>query len=246
MSIFAISDLHLSFAVDKPMDRFGPQWIGHADRVARAWRERVTQADTVLVCGDTSWAMRLDEAAADLAWLGALPGRKVLLRGNHDYWWGSLAKLQRALPAGIEPLQNGCLEVEGWAVCGSRGWMLPAETSEPSDLGIYQRELGRLRMSLEHAPADRPRLAMLHYPPWMPGQEETEVVQLLREFGVRICVYGHLHDLEPGRYPEGERDGIRYHCVSVDLIEFAPRLVVGPQRADDGLNPAPSDPLAAL
>lgn len=223
MALFAISDLHLAFAVDKPMDRFGPQWVDHAERVARAWRERVGDSDTVLVCGDTSWAMRLDEARPDLDYLGGLPGRKILLRGNHDYWWGSLARLKRALPPGIEPLQNSSLEAEGWAICGSRGWLLPTPESRPEDLAIYRREIGRLRLSLASAPPGLPRLAMLHYPPWMPGQESTDVVALLREFGVRQCVYGHLHALEPGAYPEGTHQGIRYHCVSVDLVDFAPR-----------------------
>jgi predicted phosphohydrolase len=223
MALFAISDLHLGFAVDKPMDRFGPQWIDHAARVARAWRERVGVDDTVLVCGDTSWAMRLEEARPDLDFLGELPGRKILLRGNHDYWWGSLAKVRRALPAGIEPLQNGSLEAAGWVICGSRGWLLPTPASSPEDVAIYHRELGRLRLSLESARPGLPRLAMLHYPPWMPGLGTTEVVDLLQAFEVQVCVYGHLHALEPGTYPEGLHDGIRYHCVSVDLVDFAPR-----------------------
>jgi predicted phosphohydrolase len=173
MTVFAISDLHLGHSVDKPMDRFGPQWVGHAERVARAWRERVRDTDTVLVCGDTSWAMRLEEAAADLAWLGALPGRKILLRGNHDYWWGSLKRLRGALPAGIEPLQNDSHIAEGWSICGSRGWLLPTSESRPEDRAIFERELGRLRMSLESAGGGRPKLAMLHYPPWMPGAEQS-------------------------------------------------------------------------
>lgn len=226
MPVFAIADLHLSFTVNKPMDRFGPQWTGHPEKIARAWRERVTPQDTVLVCGDTSWAMRLDEAAADLAYLGDLPGRKILLRGNHDYWWGSAAKVRRALPAGIELLQNGCAEAEGWAVCGSRGWGIPAGDTPATDRAIYDREVGRLRLSLEQAPPGRPRLAMLHYPPWMPGFEATAVRELLQEAAVQIVVYGHLHALEPGTYPDGEFDGIRYHCVSADLAGFAPRRIL--------------------
>jgi uncharacterized protein len=225
MALFAIADLHLSFAIDKPMDRFGPQWVGHADTIAAAWRARVGAEDTVLVCGDTSWAMRWQDAAPDLEWLAALPGRKLLLRGNHDYWWGSLAKLQRVLPPGIEPLQNSSLRAEGWQVCGSRGWTLPGPESTPEDRAIYARELGRLRLSLASARGSEPRLAMLHYPPWMPGQEATEVVDLLHEFGVRTCVYGHLHAMPPGSYPEGVHGGIHFHCVSVDLAGFAPKRI---------------------
>jgi predicted phosphohydrolase len=207
------------------MDRFGPQWVGHAERIAGAWRERVTAGDTVLVCGDTSWAMRLDEAAPDLAYLAELPGRKILVRGNHDFWWGTLSRLRRVLPAGIEALQNDSVRVEGWWVSGARGWSLPVPGAVPADLAIYARELGRLRLSLERAGAGGRRLAMLHYPPWMPGLESTAVVDLLREFGVSLCVYGHLHALPPGSYPEGVHAGIEFHCVSADLVEFAPRRI---------------------
>lgn len=226
MAIHAISDLHLGFAVDKPMDRFGPAWEDHASKLAGHWRARVRDADTVLVCGDTSWAMRLDEARPDLEFLAALPGRKVLLRGNHDYWWGSLRKLRQALPAGIVPLQHDSLEVEGWQVCGSRGWLLPGPETSPEDAGIYARELGRLRLSLESARGSAPRLAMLHYPPYAVDTGTSAVLDLLCEYDVRLCVYGHLHAMASGTYPEGRYRGIEFHCVSLDLVDFAPRLVV--------------------
>ena len=226
MSIFAISDLHLGFAVDKPMDRFGPEWVGHAHKVADRWRARVREKDTVLVCGDTSWAMGLEEARADLDFLGRLPGRKILLRGNHDYWWGSLRKLQQALPPGIVPLQNDCLEVEGWQVCGSRGWLLPGPETSPADARIFARELGRLRSSLEACRGGGPRLAMLHYPPYPVETGKSPVLELLHEYGVERCVYGHLHAMAPGTYPEGVFAGIEFHCVSVDLVDFAPLRIV--------------------
>jgi predicted phosphohydrolase len=228
MTVFAISDLHLAHAVDKPMDRFGPHWVGHAERIASAWRDSVRDDDTVLVCGDTSWAMRLDEAEPDLGYLGRLPGRKILLRGNHDYWWGSLRRVRRALPAGISALQNDSFEVEGWSITGARGWLIPGPTTEASDLAIYERELGRLQLSLESAAKERPKLAMLHYPPWMPGQEDTAVLDLLRRHEVQVCVFGHLHALPPGAYPAGLHQGIRFHCVSVDLVDFAPKPILGP------------------
>lgn len=230
MSIFAISDLHLSFAVEKPMDRFGPEWVNHADRVARAWGERVRGPDTVLVCGDTSWAMRLEEAKPDLDYLGALPGRKILLRGNHDYWWGSLRRLQQVLPSGIVPLQNDNVEVEGWRICGSRGWLLPGPETSPEDERIFDRELHRLRLSLESAGGGGPILAMLHFPPYAVESGESPVLDLLREFGVRVCTYGHLHAMAPGTYPQGLHQGIEFHCVSVDLVDFAPRCIVESQR----------------
>ncbi len=227
MAIFALSDLHLGFAVDKPMDRFGPAWVRHADKVARHWRACVGDLDTVLVCGDTSWAMRLDAAKLDLEWLAELPGRKILLRGNHDYWWSSLRKLRAALPAGIEPLHNDCIVVEGWQVCGSRGWNLPSAQGAPEDAAIFARELGRLRLSLEAARGAGPKLAMLHYPPYAVEVGESPVLDLLVEFGVRIFVYGHLHAMAPGTYPEGMHAGIEFHCVSVDLVDFTPRRLAG-------------------
>jgi len=225
MSIFAISDLHLAFAVDKPMDRFGEAWVDHPRKIAERWRAHVQDTDTVLVCGDTSWAMRLEEARPDLEHVAALPGRKILLRGNHDYWWSSRSKVRAMLPDDMLLLQNDCIEVEGWQICGSRGWMLPTDESTPEDRRIFERELGRLRSSLQAAPGG-PRLAMLHYPPFDVQIGTSPVVDLLREFEVQCCVYGHLHAMEAGTYPDGEHDGIEYHCVSVDLVDFTPRRVV--------------------
>lgn len=225
MGIFAISDLHLGFSVNKPMDRFGSAWEGHAEKVAARWRARVTENDTVLVCGDTSWALRLEEARADLDFLGALPGRKILLRGNHDYWWTSLRKLRKVLHPSIVPLQNDSHRVEAWQVCGSRGWLLPGPETTDDDVRIFQRELQRLRLSLQSACGEAPRLAMLHYPPYAVESGASPVLDLLVEHGVKHCVYGHLHAMPRGSYPEGEHQGIEFHCVSVDLVDFAPRPI---------------------
>jgi hypothetical protein len=227
MTLFAISDLHLGFTIGKTMDRFGPQWVDHPQKVARAWRERVGPADTVLICGDTSWALRLAEAAADLDFVAALPGRKILLRGNHDYWWNTVAKVRRALPSGMEVLQNESFVREGWRICGARGWLLPgAPERTTEDEVIFQRELGRLRLSLESAiDASEPRLAMLHYPPYLIETGTSPVLDLLLEYEVKICVYGHLHAMAPATYPSGVYQGIRFHCVSADLVDFAPQPV---------------------
>lgn len=222
MSIFAISDLHLGSLVDKPMDRFGPEWRDHAAKIAHNWRGCVGQEDTVLVCGDTSWAMRLEEARPDLDYLAALPGRKVLLRGNHDYWWSSLKKLRALLAPDIVPLQNDSLEVEGWRICGSRGWLLPGPETDEDDTRIFERELGRLRLSLESARGRAPRIAMLHFPPYDVGTGNSAVLDLLLEFSVQWCVYGHLHAMPPGSYPHGQYRGIEFRCVSVDLVDFTP------------------------
>jgi len=227
MTLFAISDLHLGFAVDKPMDRFGPEWVDHPAKIARAWRERVGPEDTVLVCGDTSWAMRLEEAAPDLAFVGELPGRKLLLRGNHDSWWNTVSRVRRALPAGMEVLQNDSFAREGWRICGARGWLLPGSPgATPADDAIFARELGRLRLSLESAALiPEPRLAMLHFPPYDLDAGSSPVLDLLLEHGVKTCVYGHLHAMAPGTYPSGPHRGITFHCVSVDLVDFAPQPI---------------------
>ena len=225
MSIYAISDLHLAFDVDKPMDRFGSQWDNHPQKIARHWCDTVGVEDTVLVCGDTSWAMRIPEAVRDLDYVHQLPGRKVLLRGNHDYWWSSLAKVKRALPESITPLHNNSLQVGTWQVAGSRGWMLPGAETTAEDERIFHRELERLRLSLNSITGPGPRLAMLHYPPFALEMGASPVVEQRHEFAVEICVYGHLHAVEPGTYPEGRIDGIEYRCVSVDLVDFTPQLL---------------------
>ena len=226
MSIYAISDLHLAFDVDKPMDRFGPQWENHPQKIATRWHDTVGIDDTVLVCGDTSWAMRIPEALRDLDYVHQLPGHKILLRGNHDYWWSTLSKVKRALPASLTPLQNGSLQVGDWQVAGSRGWLLPSEETTDEDERIFDREIERLRRSLQSIRAEGPRLAMLHYPPFALEEGTSAVVELLNEFAVEICVYGHLHAMEPGTYPEGPMGGIEYRCVSVDLVDFTPQLLV--------------------
>lgn len=225
--LFAIADLHLSLSGDKPMDIFGEAWVGHADRMARAWDETVSDDDTVLLPGDLSWARSLSAAAGDLAWIAARPGRKLLLRGNHDSWWKSVGQVRRALPAGCEALQNDARDAAGVIVVGARGWTAPDDpTAEPGDDRIFARELERLRMSI--ADADRrfgreaPRVAMVHYPPWIIDRAPTEVVGILRDGGVGTCVYGHLHGEDHRLGVTGEHDGIEFVLVACDAVGFRP------------------------
>src|SRR5262245_14406602 len=225
--LFAIADLHLSQSGRKPMDVFGETWHGHASRMAEAWDRTVDPEDTVLLPGDLSWAGSLEEAEPDLAWIGARPGRKILLRGNHDSWWGSRAKVERALPIGCRLLQNDAVALDTCVVVGTRGWTLPDDplaTSE--DRRIFERELDRLRLSIEHANGrlDRslPRVAMLHYPPWIEGRPPSAVVGLLAEASVGTCVYGHLHGEDHRLGVVGERDGIRFLLVASDAVGFVP------------------------
>ncbi|UCF67629.1 MAG: metallophosphoesterase [Acidobacteriota bacterium] len=256
MKIFAIGDLHLSFARPKPMEIFGELWRDHPIKLAAAWDRLVGPQDLVLVAGDTSWAHSLAQAAPDLAFLAERPGRlKLILRGNHDSWWASAEKVRRALPEGLAILQNDALRwadgskgqrgLEGVVVCGARGWNLPGMpwTDPDRDLPIYRRELGRLELSLAAArrlasPGDT-LLAMLHFPPLGPGQMQSEVLERLSAAGVDLAVYGHLHGEDHRWAPEGTFDGVQVRFVAADFVDFTPQLVFERGR---GIVPAPSAP----
>jgi hypothetical protein len=226
--IFAIGDLHLAHAVDKPMDKFGEHWRNHPDKIAGNWDAQVADDDLVLVCGDSSWAMRWDEFVPDLTWIAARRGTKLLLRGNHDYWWPSISKLRKLLPPGVLALQHDHHVFGDVVVAGSRGWVCPGARSFDSenDQKIYEREVHRLRLSLESAPRDKPIVCMLHYPPTNERLEPSGFTALLQEFGVLVCVFGHLHGERSLRLSlNGEVEGIRYRLVSSDIAGFAPVCV---------------------
>lgn len=234
--VFALADLHLSLVGHKPMDIFGEAWRDHPRRMAQAWDRSVDPQDTVLLPGDLSWGRNLAEAAPDLAWIGERPGRKLLLKGNHDSWWSSLARVRQALPPGCEALQNDSHRVEEWVVVGARGWTSPDDpVAGEKDASIFRRELERLRLSIAHADrthgTELPRLGMLHYPPWVEGHPPTAVVELLRRAGVRVVVYGHLHGADHAIAVRGEREGMLFCFVAADALDFAPKeLPLGPQR----------------
>jgi hypothetical protein len=233
MELFGIADLHLSLSGQKPMHVFGDNWRDHAVRIARAWDATVGVDDVVLCPGDLSWAMRLSEAQTDLAWIAARPGRKVLGRGNHDYWWSSISKVRAALPPGCLALQNDALRVGDWVVAGSRLWALPGSTEfGPDDDKIFKRELGRLELSLAAAAGlaggALPIVAALHFPPATADGAATPCTDLLERFGVRLCVFGHLHGAAAHRTAiEGEHRGVRYALIACDHLEFAPRRLTG-------------------
>ena len=220
MTIFAISDLHLP-AREKPMDIFGAQWENHFERIAGDWRERVGQDDIVLLPGDLTWAMRLEDALEDLARVGALPGRKLILRGNHDYWWSAIGQVRRALPEGMYAVQNDALELSGVLFAGSRGWTLPAADTSADDERIYNRERQRLELSLKAArriSEDMPLCVMMHYPPFSPACAGYS--DLLTQYGADHCVYGHLHGAGLALAFNGEKNGVMYHQVSCDGLGF--------------------------
>ena len=230
MRIWGISDLHLSFSTKKPMDVFGDHWRDHAQKMQESWDTQVAPDDIVLCPGDLSWAMRLEEAAADLAWIGARPGFKILGRGNHDYWWSSVGKVRAALPKGCVALQNDCVDIGKVVVAGSRCWAAPGALDyTDADQKIYERELLRLKMSLESAKkiaGGRPILAAIHYPPFTAKKGASGFSDLLEEFGVSTCVYGHLHGERSHRTAvQGEVRGVTYHLIACDFLEFKPKLI---------------------
>jgi len=222
--LFALGDVHLSHAVKKPMDIFGSVWEDHDERIRENWMRKVSPDDTVLLPGDLSWAMTLAEAKADLEWLGNLPGRQILLRGNHDYWWSGIGRVRNQLTGNQTAIQNDAVSVEGYAVCGSRGWLLPSHPQfSDSDAVIYSRELQRLTLSLDAgARMGLPLLVMLHYPPLSQTDTDTEFTRMLEAYGVRLCIYGHLHGAAHRFAVQGTHNGVNYQLVSADYLNFEP------------------------
>ena len=231
MTIFAISDLHLSFAAPKPMDIFGAEWKDHAKKIAEQWDEMVSSEDVVLVAGDTSWAMRIPEAMPDLEWLAARPGRKFVIRGNHDYWWGRDAtnKIQRMLDSSITLLHGSSVVVDRIGIAGTRGWRLQdydLEGPVEGDARIYKREIIYLRRALALLTSDvTTKIALLHYPPFDLDLKPNDFRVVLDEFGVNILIYGHVHK-GTGSYLEGDIGGIRYILAAVDHTNFKPVKVL--------------------
>jgi uncharacterized protein len=231
--LWTISDLHLSSANPKPMDIFGDRWKDHPQRIAAVWRERVRDDDAVLVAGDISWAMRLDEALPDLQWIATLPGHKVLSRGNHDYWWESTGRVRRQLPPTIAVLQGDALDLGDTVVCGTRGWITPETPGfqESTDLTVYKRELVRLDSALaaarKLAAGAKPIVVMIHYPPFV-DRKPTEFARRIATVGAAACVYGHLHrPYDWGMATQGPVDGVFYQLTSCDYLGFGPVAVRG-------------------
>ena len=235
MRLFAIGDLHLPGGDDKPMDVFGPQWDRHFFHIRENWQELVKEEDTVLIPGDISWAMQLQAAREDLEEIGRLPGKKILCKGNHDYWWNSISQVRSVLPAGMTALQHSAADLGELVVCGTRGWMIPNAASPLSeeDDKIYRRELQRLKMALEDAvrlAEGRPVIAMLHYPPLTAAEGQSGFTELLEAYGVHTAVYGHLHGSGIAQGVTEEVRGVRYYLVSCDSLDFCPREIPLPER----------------
>lgn len=223
MAIFTIGDLHLSLGAQKPMDVF-PGWQGYVERIEKNWRALIKEEDTVVLAGDTSWAMKLEDTVKDFTFLQNLPGQKVILKGNHDYWWTTAKKMENFLKANgfdsLHILHNNSYSTEGKSICGTRSWMF--DVGEPHDEKVMNRELGRLRMSLDAAEPGMERLVFLHYPPVYPNANAQQVIDVLNEYGVTKCFYGHLHGAAIRFAVQGMVGEIDYKLISADSLAFCP------------------------
>ena len=223
MKVFAISDFHLSINNPKPMDIFGPSWENYLDKIIADWEERVTDEDIVLIPGDLSWAMKFEEAKPDLDFICNLKGKKVILKGNHDYWWSSISELRGYLYNNTYAIQNDAIKLGNYVICGSRGWV--AEDNgfkSEQDEKIYKRELIRMELSLKNPmtlKSDEDKVIVItHYPPFNYRMEYNEMIALFEKYKVNYVVYGHLHNEDIKQKLTFERNGIKYYLTSCDLV----------------------------
>ncbi len=228
MALYAIGDLHLSLGAEKPMDIFGGKWVGYMDKLKQGLSV-IKPEDTTVLLGDLCWALDLEGAKPDFAWINEIPGRKIILKGNHDYWWSTASKFYKFCEAnGFSNqfiLNNNHYEYEGWAICGTRGWFFEEERSAEHDEKVFKRELIRLEASLKSA-EDLPKIVFLHYPPRYKGYQCDEILELLSKYEVRRCFYGHLHGPSHKLAMEGLWDGVEFRLVSADFLDFKPFTVI--------------------
>ncbi len=228
MSLYAIADLHLSLSSGKPMNIF-PGWDNHVERLEKNWQETVSPDDTVVVPGDISWAINFEEAKADFDFINRLNGHKVIMKGNHDYWWNSMAKMNRFLEENgfdtITIVHNNYYPYGEYGICGTRGWI--KDTEEPADAKVLAREAGRLEASIKAALADGKKpIVFLHYPPIFANDYNREILDVLFQYDIKNCYYGHLHG-NAHRYAVcGEVDGINYQLIAGDFVQFCPKLIM--------------------
>ena len=229
MSIYAIADLHLSFSENKPMDIFGDNWIGHEEKIRKDWIKKVTDNDVVILSGDFSWSMHLEETKKDFEFINNLPGKKLLLKGNHDYWWSTITKMRKFIEESgfknIDFVYNNSYEFENYIITGTRGWNT---TEEEKDEKIIKRELARLETSLQDGiqkyGKEKEIIVCMHYPPITNAKiikhEEAQFVEVMKKYNVKKCLYGHLHSTSIKDAIEGEYEGIEFKLVSADGLNF--------------------------
>ena len=228
MALYALGDTHLSLGGNKSMDVFGGAWVGYVDKLREGFRSVVREEDTVVLCGDLSWGMSLEEARPDLAFLHDLPGRKVLLKGNHDYWWETVTKMTRFFHAhgftDFTVLHNNCVSYGDVALCGTRGWFLDEEKQGHNEK-MLNREMMRLEASLRAA-GEREKYCFLHYPPIYQGYRCPGILELLERYRVKCCCYGHLHGGSMRLAVEGAWNGTVFQLVSADHLAFVPKKIL--------------------
>jgi predicted phosphohydrolase len=229
MALYAIGDLHLSLGASKPMDIFGYEWTGYVDKIREGFAA-LSPDDVCVLCGDLSWAKSIDDSGADFGFISELPGKKIILKGNHDHWWNTVTKVKAFFDENgfrdIDILHNNCFRYDGVALCGTRGWNFDPKFDSEHNRKIAAREAGRLRASLEAAGESAEKLCFFHYPPRFNQYVSAEVIEIMRSYGVKRCWYGHIHG-EGHRYAvQGVVGGIEYNMVSADFINFAPRRIM--------------------
>lgn len=226
MSLFAIADTHLSFGTNKPMDTF-EGWQNYTEKLKNNWNKIVSEKDTVVIAGDISWAMNFDQLTADFDFINKLNGKKIILKGNHDYWWNTKTKMNKFIEENnfdtISILHNDSFECGGVSVCGSRGWLFDSE--EDQDEKVLNREVFRVKASLDSAKCEE-KIVFLHYPPITTNSVCNEILDLLKEYGIKMCYYGHLHGVA-AKYSVNETiDNIDFKLISCDKLNFTPYLVL--------------------
>lgn len=227
MALYTIADLHLSLSVNKPMDIFGG-WDNHTERLAENWSKTVSPEDIVVIPGDISWGMDLDEARADFDYINRLNGLKIISKGNHDYWWTTMAKMNSFLAGNgfdsIKILHNNHYAYGNYGICGTRGWI--NETEVPADAKVLAREAQRLEVSIKSALSEGLEpIVFLHYPPMYANDCNYDILEIMYKYNVKECYYGHLHGRSHKNAVCGERDGINFHLISGDFVQFCPVLV---------------------
>lgn len=224
MKIFAISDLHISTNTDKPMDVFGGNWVGYLDKIKADWMNKVTDDDLVLVGGDISWAMALEDAKKDIDTLKELKGKKILIKGNHDYWWSGIGKVRDMLPENFYALQNDSIRFDDVVICGSRCWSVPGSPDfKEQDMKIYLRETERLKLSLSSASKLKQEgdklVALVHYPPFNVRRENSLFTDIFEQNGVDVVIYGHLHGKSVRSDKLVVKNGVKYYLTSCDQVD---------------------------
>lgn len=228
MALYAIGDLHLCLGAEKPMDIFGGAWVGYMDKLRQGFSQ-LTSEDTTVLLGDLSWALSLDGAKADFAFINDIPGKKIILKGNHDYWWSTAKKFgefcERYGFSDMQILNNNHFEYDNFAICGTRGWFYEETRSGKEDERVFLRELIRLEASLKSA-GEKEKVVFLHYPPLYKGYRCDEIMDLLHKYSVRRCYYGHLHGASHALAMEGLWEDIDFRLVAADRVNFTPVKVI--------------------